>query len=383
MRRPRQLVLAIALGAGALLLTACVDSAPRSNPTVVTTVAPAASTSTAYVPTVIVSNLPDAVPGQIVIDGEKGTLTPDEKTSYLNSGTSNQLVEKFHGSDAAYAELCAGTVDMVDSSQRITTTQVAACQANGLHVVQFEIAADAFVIAIKNETDVGGDCLTTTQVGDIYRAGSPMLSWNQLGGSYRAIGLHAAGPDPSTADFGLFSSKVFGSTTGSLLNFRSDYQTFHTDDLARQYVVGTKGKVQSSQRVAPMVNGRVSFFRYSYYTLYEEQLRPFEISQPGGARDCIFPSSETITNGQYPFSRQYMITTTTRALARGEVKDFLLHYLNNATALATASQFVPLSQPQIDGQKAWVSGTIAAPEIALPTKSASPTAAQTSPQPAS
>ncbi|HEY3736130.1 MAG TPA: substrate-binding domain-containing protein [Jatrophihabitans sp.] len=373
-----RLLLASVVTSSAVLLAGCWESSGSTGASAPSSVTPLVSAGSAVttseeIPTVI---LPVATPGEISIDGDVGTLTPQEKTSYLTSGTANDLHETFHGSDTGYTELCSGKVDMVDSAQRITTTQVSKCQANGLHVVQFEIAADAFVIAIKNETDVGGDCLTTTQVGDMFRAGSPVLTWSQLGGGYHAVALHPAGPNETNTDFDLFGAAVFDSTSPSLLNFRSAYKAFRTDDLARKYVVG-----KTTRGVAPKVNGRASFFRFSYYQLYEEQLRPFEISLPG-TRNCIFPSAETITNGQYPFSRQYMITTTTRSLQRPEVKEFLLHYLSHATSLASAAQLVPLSQPLIDGQKDWVNGTISAPEIAPPTKSASPTA-EASDQPAS
>jgi ABC-type phosphate transport system substrate-binding protein len=377
MRARRAVVLAAVLASGALVLAGCMEpsrSGSTTSGTPAGSVTPAAE-STVYVPTVV---LPEPTPGEILIDGDTGTLTPQERSAYLQSGTANDLQETFHGNAAAYSELCTGKIDLVDSAQRITTGQVAQCQANGLHVVQFEIAADAFVLAIKNETDVGGDCLSVQNVNDIYRAGSPMARWSQLGGSYRALPLTAGGPDGSNQEFPLFARSVLDTSSPSLLNLRSDFKAFHSDIEARQWVFGKK-----TTSATPKPNGRLSFFRFSYYQLYEEELRPFEISATqGAARNCVFPSSDTITNGQYPFSRQFMITTTTRALQRDEVKEFLLHYLGNATALASAAQLVPLSTPLIEGEKDWVNGTIAAPEIAAPSASAS-ASAQRSDEPAS
>jgi ABC-type phosphate transport system substrate-binding protein len=363
----RSAVLAAVLATSAIVLSGCMESTgptSKTSSSAPSSAVPAAAESTVYVPTVI---LPQATPGEILIDGDTGTLTPQERASYIASGTSNDVRQTFKGGDTAYGELCSGQIDMVDSTQRMSTAQVAQCQANGLHVVQFEIAADAFVLAIKNETDVGGDCLTVQNVNDIYRAGSPILRWSQLGGSYRPLKLTAGGPDTTNEEFPLFSSSVLGASTPSMLSLRSDFTSLNSDLAARLWVSGPPTKTS-----VPQANGRLSYFRYSYYQLYEEQLRPFEISTTDGAtRNCVFPSADTVTNGQYPFARQFMITTTTRSLQRAEVKDFLLHYLGDATSLATTAQLVPLSAPLIQGEKDWVNGTIAAPEVAAP--SASPT----------
>ena len=70
------------------------------------------------------------------------------------------------------------------------------------------------------------------------------------------------------------------------------------------------------------------YARFSDYELFEEELRPFEITSPDGHRNCVFPSQTTIASGIYPLSTQVLITTTTRSLKRDEVTDFLKDYLN-------------------------------------------------------
>ena len=45
------------------------------------------------------------------------------------------------------------------------------------------------------------------------------------------------------------------------------------------------------------------YVRFSYYELFEDQLRPFEITLPDGQRNCVFPSQRTITSGEYPLAR--------------------------------------------------------------------------------
>ena len=82
--------------------------------------------------------------------------------------------------------------------------------------------------------------------------------------------------------------------------------------------------------------GHVIYARFGTYELYEEELRPFEITTPDGHRNCVFPSQTTIASGIYPLSTQVLlITTTTRSLERNEVTDFLKHYLRSAQDAAT------------------------------------------------
>ena len=47
--------------------------------------------------------------------------------------------------------------------------------------MQLEIASDAAILAIQNETDVGVDCISVSDVREIFRAASPIASWAQVG----------------------------------------------------------------------------------------------------------------------------------------------------------------------------------------------------------
>ena len=71
--------------------------------------------------------------------------------------------------------------DIVDSARPISEAEYRQCIANGIQPVQFQVASDAAVLAIKNETDVGTDCLSFDEVRNIFRAGSTINSWSQVG----------------------------------------------------------------------------------------------------------------------------------------------------------------------------------------------------------
>jgi hypothetical protein len=312
--------------------------------------------------------------------------------------------------------------------------------------VQFQIAADAVVVAIKSESDVGGDCLDTDQVNDIYRAGSPVTSWAQV--ELDDVPLKVAGPDPTNESFQFFGRTVLDAPDPGLTNFRSDYAVHDSDQGTRMFVVGdpndqrlslrygdrarrrdqlksqlvtawqvwtdahaevvtsvaeqqkgirdertpelrakddarvaaayaAQGEAitivhavrvkydrvrarfdvaRDARRATEQTRGHVAYFRFSYYELFEDQLRPFEVTTPTGERNCIFPSQRTITSGEYPLSRQLLITTTTRSLMRNEVSEFLLDYLSRARQQAAQARLVAMPASTILTEKRWLKG---------------------------
>lgn len=402
------------------------------------------------------ANLPSIPAGTVVVDGEtEHSLTTELTSELVRSGTGTSVDVGHSGQDQAFQRLCAGEVDLVDSTREISRAEWDACRAVGLDVVQFQLAADAVVVAIKSETDVGGDCLSTQQVQDIYRAGSPVTNWDQLG--LDEVPLGVAGPGQDNAAFTFFGQVVLDAPEPSLVNLRSDYSARDTDEQSRMFVVGTmrdkklasvnadrqrvreelksqltakwqvvqdaleevraaqaevekgirdqrpadqqlrdqqrldaartawqQARAQKNQVLAQwqaakagtaasaaaarryaQTLGHVSYFRFSYYELFEDQLRPFEITLPDGERNCVFPSQRTIVSGEYPLARRLLLTTTTRSLDRSDVSDVLEFYLEHAVDSAETARLVTLPDAQVAQQLAVVRGE-AEPTLVTP-----------------
>ena len=145
-----------------------------------------------------------------------------------------------NGEDRAFTDLCAGGIDLVDSARSISAAEWESCREVGLDVVELQVAADAVVVAIKSETDVGGDCLSTVAVQDAFRAGSPITSWGQLG--LDDVPLEVGGPDPDNNAFGFFGRYLLDAPQPALVNFRSDYVAHESDEESRVFVVGQRGR---------------------------------------------------------------------------------------------------------------------------------------------
>ena len=200
--------------------------------------------------------------GTIRIAGKaQGSLTPDLVRTYNAAGGTATVTVDEEGENQAFQQFCAGNADVVDSARPISEAEYRKCIANGIQPVQFQVASDAVVLAIKNETDVGTDCLSFDEVRNIFRAGSDINSWSQvgyghdLGGDTNEPRMKVAGPDEDSNVFGFFGQYVLGDPEPTMLAFRSDYQAYPTDAGVRRAVVGSNrdfkaaAQFQRSQQV--------------------------------------------------------------------------------------------------------------------------------------
>jgi phosphate transport system substrate-binding protein len=284
--------------------------------------------------------LPQPAEGVVRVDGTlDGSLTDKILVKFGNRASRTGLAVTVDagrsGETQAFADLCSGSIDLVDASREIAPDEAAACTDNGLQVVDFQIAFDAAVIVTRNERDVGADCVSYDQLRSMFAAGTPVSAWNQVNPNFFPIRLTTTGPEPGASDFTLFGQRVLGVQDPTLGDFRSDYAAHSYDRQIRKQIVGEKGLPGGAP---PGVVGIIGF---SYYELYEEQLRPLEIDGQNGNR-CVFPSDETISSELYPLERTLRIYTTQRSLDRQEVQAFLTSYLRDSADLAVKNELIPV-----------------------------------------
>jgi ABC-type phosphate transport system substrate-binding protein len=154
--------------------------------------------------------LSDRPPATVLAQGSTLDAVTPLADGPFQTATSNRVrFESASGKDAL-AALCSGEVDVVELGEAVTPAEAKACGRNHLDLVgPLLIGSDAAVIATKNETDVGGDCLTVGQLRDVFRAGSPYTNWSQLG--FYDVPLHATGSLSEPVLDELFANRVLGS----------------------------------------------------------------------------------------------------------------------------------------------------------------------------
>ncbi len=284
-------------------------------------------------------DLPAPPAGEVLIEGQiAGSLTTrvtDEfRVDAERRGLAIDVAATPADVAASFERLCDGEIDLVDTSRRISDEELQRCAGNGLKVVDFQIAFDAAVVVTRNERDVGADCVNFDQLRAMFAAGTPVSAWNQVNPNFFPIALTTAGPDEGATDFTFFGQRVLGVAEPTRADFRSDYQAYATDGEIRRAVVGPDED--------PQPPGVVAIIGFSYYELFEDQLRPLEIDGQAGDR-CVFPSEETIASELYPLERTLRLYTTQRSLDRQEVQQYLRFYLQRAEGIAADVELIPVS----------------------------------------
>ena len=380
-------------------------------------------------------NIAARAKNELILDGfSEGSLSQLAYRDYQAQGGTDVVSIENDSAPTAFDNLCRGSVDVVDSATPISGAALRRCHVDGVTPVQLQVGSDALVLATENETDVGADCLTLAQVKTIFKAGSPVENWDQLG--FDNVPLSVAGPNPANSYFSFFGFSLVGAALPTVQDFRFDYHAMASEDGIRNYVVGklqqgqlasaalpaalgqitslnaliagwkatlrganayvtsatqqnnataivlatakrdralaalsTLGRERRSlraqvardrgaERVAETVLGRLGVFQYGYYTLYEEQLRPLEITRTASRENCVFPSVDTITSGDYPLSRQLLLTVSLQELRTNPgLRAFLLSYLRNANTLTTNQVLVPLPTNVLHQEERWLAGT--------------------------
>jgi phosphate transport system substrate-binding protein len=175
--------------------------------------------------------------------------------------------------------------------------------------------------------------LTVEQLNAIWKPGSKVANWNQVDPSFPDVPLklYGAGTDSGTFDY--FTSVINGEEGAS----RSDYSATEDDNVTVQGVAGDRGAL--------------GYFGFSYFEENQSKLKALEVDSGGG---CVAPSVETAQDGSYtPLSRPLFVYVKRSSFDDNEdVRNFVKFMLDNNDTIATAAQFVPLSEDQVAEQLA-------------------------------
>ena len=256
---------------------------------------------------------------QAAAEGFQGE-NPDAKVTVGQSGTGGGF-EKF----------CAGEIDIADASRPIDEEEEAPiCKENGIKYAQVQVANDGVAIVTNPDLKIG--CLKVDQLNQLWKKGSTVSNYDQLGGGVPSgeVSLFGAGTDSGTFDF--FTEEI----NGEKGDIRKDYQPSEDDNVLVQGVEGdTAG---------------LAFFGFSYYEDNADKLNLVAVDDGNG---CVKPSVETIQDGSYkPLSRPlYMYVNTAALKDKPQVKAFLDYAVANAEESAKTAKIVPLTPEQLTQAK--------------------------------
>ena len=234
------------------------------------------------------------------------------------------------GTGGGFERFCAGETDISNASRQIDEEEAALCADAGIEYIEFRVATDALTNVVNTAND-WATCLTVDQLNAIWEPGSKVTNWNQVDPSFPDVPLRLFGPGTDSGTFDYFTDAINGEEGAS----RTDYAPSEDDNVIVQGVSGEEGGL--------------GYFGFSYFEQNQETLEALEVD---GGSGCVAPSVETAQDDSYtPLSRPLFVYAKQSSFDDNEdVRNFVRYMFDNNETIATAAQFVPLSQEQIDEQ---------------------------------
>ena len=234
------------------------------------------------------------------------------------------------GTGGGFERFCAGETDLSNASRQIDEEEAALCADAGIEYIEFRVATDALTNVVNTAND-WATCLTVDQLEAIWEPGSKVTNWNQVDPSFPDVPLRLFGPGTDSGTFDYFTDAINGEEGAS----RTDYAPSEDDNVIVQGVSGEEGGL--------------GYFGFSYFEQNQETLKALEVD---GGSGCVAPSVETAQNDTYaPLSRPLFVYAKQSSFDdKEDVRNFVKYMFDNNETIATAAQFVPLSQEQIDEQ---------------------------------
>jgi phosphate transport system substrate-binding protein len=267
--------------------------------------------------------------GRIEADGSStvGPFTTAAAERFQGENSGVQVTVGVSGTGGGFERFCRGETDLSNASRQIDDEEAAACEQGGVEFTEFQVANDALTVVVNTEND-WASCLTTAQLKKIWEPSSKVNNWNQVDASFPDEEISLFGPGTDSGTFDYFTDEINGEEGAS----RSDYSASEDDNTI---VTGVSGET-----------GGLGYFGFSYFEENQDTLKAVEIDSGDG---CVAPSVETAQDGTYtPLSRPLYVYVKNEALSRPEIEAFVRFTIDNATEIAEAAQFVPLTDEQVD-----------------------------------
>ena len=270
------------------------------------------------------------VQGKVSVDGSTALYPFNlkiEKT--FNNLTNDDDSSVEHSGDrVALRRFCEGEIDIAAVSRPINSRESALCGASGITYHRILIARQAAVV-VANKA-LGIDCLTTSQLNRLWRRGSNVSNYRQLGGDLPSAAVSLYGPTSGSAVYSLFTSAI----NGSAGNSRSDYKRF---------------VFPNGAGFASAVAGDSSALGYFDFTWLRASLGEVETVAVDNGSGCVLPSDATVQNGSYaPLSSPFYYYFKLQPIeASSAVYSLVQIALANAKTFAKNHYVVPITPAEI------------------------------------
>lgn len=310
-------LLALLVGLGVILFSACRAAQPTPPPAPIPT----------PIPQTPISSLPPAgsLSGRVEIDGSSTVFPITEAVAeeFQKRYPGVKVTVGISGTGGGFKRFTVGETDISNASRPITQKEIEAAQQNNIQWIELPIAFDGLSVVV-NKQNTWVECITVAELKKMWEpaAQGVITRWNQVNPAWpdAPLRLYGAGTDSGTFDY--FTEAIVGKARSS----RGDYTASEDDNVLVQGIAGDRNAL--------------GYFGLAYYEENQEKLKVLAVD---GGTGCVYPNTETVMSGQYqPLSRPLFIYVSLRSAQRPEVDAFVRFYLQEAPKLAKEVGYIPL-----------------------------------------
>lgn len=209
------------------------------------------------------------------------------------------------GSGTGISAMINGTVDIANSSRRMSDSEREAARKNGVEAVEFVVGYDALAIYLHEDNPI--ERITTEQIRAVYAEGGSAESWSDLGVSVPGCGsdeIVRVSRQNNSGTYAYFKVAVLGENA--------------------EYKLGSRD-MHGSKDVVDLVENTPCAIGYSGLAYATEHVRmPCVALDEGYASEddaCVAPTLASAVDGSYPIARPLLMYSAGRPL--GAVKEYM------------------------------------------------------------
>lgn len=204
------------------------------------------------------------------------------------------------GSGTGVSAMINGTVDLANSSRKMTDREIQAARDNGIEPIEHIVGVDALAVYLHGDNPI--DTFSIAQLADIYGEGGALESWSQLGVEV---------PGCSSDEIIRISRQ---NNSGTYAYFRDTVM-----GEAGEYKLGSRD-MHGSKDVVDLVENTPCAIGYSGLAYATEHVKMPCIDSADGS-NCVPPSVDSAIDGTYPIARPLFMYTAGEP--EGTVKEYL------------------------------------------------------------
>ena len=297
----------------------------------------------------------DLPAGSVIVSGsstvEPISIRVGELAGEMSGGALDVTVDG-PGTGDGFKLFCGGETDISNASRKIKDEEAATCAENGINYVELEIAIDGLSV-ITNPKNTAVECL---DVPALYALIGPesegFANWNDADALAADVGSTSA-PFPAAPltivgpgeESGTYDSFVEFAIKGLAMErlgedsvfTRADYSSSGNDNFIIEGIEGA--------------DSSLGWVGYAYYAAEQGRVKALAVDTGDG---CVDPTEETISSGEYGFSRSlYIYVNTDKAAENPAIGGYVSLYLSEqGMASVGEAGYVDLPADRIAATKA-------------------------------